>query len=71
MSAFGSIADLNNAKYPMKISAVYPMVERLEEEACYDCVAGNLYTAWGWCVGLLLCCVVISVLSLKIKNRDS
>lgn len=71
MSAFGSIADLNNAKYPMKISAVYPMVERLDPEACYDCVAGNLYTAWGWCMGLILCCIVISVLSLKIKNRDS
>lgn len=71
MSAFGSIADLNNAKYPMKISAVYPMVERLEPEACYDCVAGNLYTAWGWCLGLILCCIVISVLGLKIKNRDS
>lgn len=71
MSAFGSIADLNNAKYPMKISAIYPMVERLEPEKCYDCVAKNLFAAWGWCVGLILCCIAISVLSLKIKNRDS
>ena len=71
MSAFGSIADLNNAKYPLKISAAYPMVERLETEACYDCVAGNLFTAWGWCIGLLICCIGISILSLKIKNRDS
>ena len=71
MSAFGSIADLNNAKYPLKISEAYPMVERLETEACYDCVASNLLTAWGWCIGLILCFAVISILSLKIKNRDS
>lgn len=71
MSAFGSIADLNNTKYPLKISEAYPMVERLETEACYDCVASNLLTAWGWCIGLILCFAVISILSLKIKNRDS
>lgn len=71
MSAFGSIADLNNAKYPLKISAAYPMVERLETEACYDCVVSNLLTAWGWCIGLILCCALISILSLKFKNRDS
>lgn len=71
MSAFGSIADLNNVKYPLKISAVYPMVERLETEACYNCTAETLLTAWGWCIGLILCCFLISILSLKLKNRDS
>lgn len=71
MSAFGSIADLNNPKYPLKISAVYPMVERLETESCYDCTADNLITAWVWCIGLTVCLAVISIVSLKIKNRDS
>ena len=71
MSAFGSIADLNNVKYPLKISAVYPMVERLEAEPMYECTVENLCTAFGWCIGLTVCCVVISIISLKIKNRDS
>lgn len=71
MSAMGSIADLNSSDFPLKISEAFPDVVRLETESCYDHEASNLFVAWGWCLGITVFCVIVSILSLKIKNRDS
>lgn len=71
MSAFGSIADLNSPDLPLKISEAYPMVEKLQLESVYDHVAKNLFSAWGACLIIMLVSILISILSLKIKNRDS
>ncbi len=71
MSAFGSIADLNSSDFPLKISEAFPDVVRLETESCYDHEASNLLASWGWCLGITVFCTVVSILSLKIKNRDS
>lgn len=71
MSAFGSIADLNSNDFPLKISEAFPDVVRLETESCYDHETSNLLVSWGWCLGITVFCTVASILSLKIKNRDS
>lgn len=69
MSAFGSIADLN--KYPLELSSVFENVKKLETESCYGHTSTNLITAWLWCVGIGLVCYIVSIISLKIKNRGS
>ena len=71
MNAFGSIADLNSTDLPLKLSAVFPQVVKLETESCYDRTAANLLGAWAWCLGLGTLCYAASIISLKIKNRDS
>ena len=71
MSAFGSIADLNSSEFPLQISEAFPDVVRLETESCYDHEVSNLAVSWGWCLGITVFCAVVSILSLKIKNRDS
>ena len=71
MSAFGSIADLNNESYPLKLSQVFPQVIRLEAEACYEHTAVNLLTGWLWCVGICFVCYLICIISLKIRNHGS
>ena len=71
MNAFGSIADLNSPELPLKLSAVFPQVVKLETESCYERTAQNLIGAWAWCLGLGVLCYAVSIISLKIKNRDS
>lgn len=71
MSALGSIGDLNSESLPLKMSQVFPDVVRLETEAAYEATASNLLSAWG-CIGLIsISCVIISIISLKIRNRGS
>lgn len=71
MSALGSIGDLNSEELPLKMSLVFPQVVRLETESVYDATAGNLLTAWGVILIIGIACMLISILSLKIKNRGS
>ena len=71
MSAFGSIADLNREKLPLKISEAFPNVIRLETESCYDHTKSNLIISWLWCIGISFVCYILSIISLKYKNRDS
>lgn len=71
MSAFGSIADLNSPEYPLRLSEAFPQVVKLEEEACYEHSASNLLISWAWCIGISLFCYIASIISLKIRNRDS
>ena len=71
MSAFGSIADLNSDDFPLRLSEAFPQVVKLETEECYEHTSSNLLTAWGWCLGISFFCYIVSIVSLKIKNRDS
>ena len=71
MSAFGSIADLNSEDLPLRLSKVYPQIIKPGDESCYDHTSGNLLTAWLWCAGISVVCYIVSILSLKIRNRDS
>ncbi len=71
MSALGSIGDLNNESLPLKMSQAFPQVVRLGTESAYDATAQNLLSSWG-CIGIImLSCVIISFISLKIRNRGS
>lgn len=71
MSALGSIGDLNSEELPLKMSLVFPEVVRLESESVYECTSENLLKAWGFIMIINIVCVIIAVLSLKIRNRGS
>lgn len=71
MSALGSIGDLNSEDLPLKLSRVFPQVVRLETEAAYDATSENLMKAWGCILLIAAVCTLISIVSLKIRNRDS
>ena len=74
MSAFGSTANLNSLEHKMAqelpelaetIAAQYPV------EDCYSHNVSTLLLSWLWNFVITVVSAVISVLSLKIKNRDS
>jgi len=71
MSAMGSIGDLNSEELPLSISLAFPNVIRLSTEPAYDAVPENLFMAWGIMLLISAVCILIAVLSLKIKNRGS
>ena len=71
MSALGSVADLNNEELPLKMSLVFPEVRRVELEDVYECVASNLLIAWGMIMLISVVCIIISIISLKIRNRGA
>lgn len=70
MSAFGTIADLNNPKYPLKLSLVFKDVRRLEDIPMFEYTKENLIKAWGMCAALTFIFYLLSIMFLKIKNRD-
>lgn len=71
MSALGSIGDLNSEDLPLKMSLVFPQVRRLEIEDAYEATSGNLLSAWWFILLIGIGCIAISIVSLKIRNRDS
>lgn len=71
MGALGAIGDLNSDELPLKLSAVFPNVVRLEEEAAYEATAENLLKCWGCILLIAVVCTLISGISLKLRNRDS
>ncbi|WP_155250363.1 ABC transporter permease [Ruminococcus flavefaciens] len=71
MSALGSIGDLNSKDLPYKLSQAFPNVVRIEAEQAYDATAHNLLNSWICIVAIGLVCVIISIVSLKIRNRGS
>ncbi len=71
MAALGSIGDLNNEDLPLQASEAFPNVVRLETEAAYEATASNLLSAWGCIVLISFACMMISIISLKIRNRGS
>ena len=71
MSALGSIGNLNDEGLPLKMSLVFPEVVRLETEKAYESTSENLLQAWGVIAIIGSVCTLISIISLKIRNRGS
>ena len=74
MSAFGSTGNMNSLEHVMAIK-IPEMAEMIRKQFPTDDVyahdAGTLITAWLWSLGITVVSAVVSVVSLKIKNRDS
>lgn len=74
MSAFASTADLNSIEHIMeqKLPDMASMIaEQYPPEEAYESTSENLLCSWLWCLVITVVCSVVSVLALKIKNRDS
>lgn len=70
MSAFGSIADLNDPALPLRLAEAFPNITRLAPESCYEHSAENLINAWVSCAGITAGCFAAAVIVLRIKNRS-
>lgn len=74
MSAFGSTGDMNSLQHTIE-QELPEMAEKIKElypdEKVYDHEAWTLLSAWLWCIGITVVSAAVSVISLKIKNRDS
>jgi hypothetical protein len=77
MSAFGSISDLNGyhlaIEAPLSASrALMPGVSVMpKHNDFYNHEAARLFLAWGWILGITVFNTIVSIVSLKIKNKDS
>lgn len=73
MSALGSTADLNDIEnFPLKLSLVPGnVVNRTAVVEMYDSEALNIIKAWGMIILISAVCILISVGSLKFRNRKS
>ncbi len=72
MSALGSIGNINDLT--LRIVKEEPSLESLiehEAESAYEATTANLGSAWGYILIIACACILISTLSLKIRNRDS
>lgn len=73
MSAFGSIGNINKGLLP-KIADDIPNFDKLDiedKDPLFNHNPETLLHAWGWIAGLIVVFAIISVISLKIKNKDS
>ena len=68
MSAFGSVADLNS--YDIVIGDTNLVVHAIHNDS-YDHEISRLVIAWLSILGITVFNAVVSILALKIKNRDS
>lgn len=77
MSAFGSISDLNGyhlaIEAPLSASrALMPGVSVMpKHNDFYNHEVARLFLAWGWILGITVFNTIVSIVSLKIKNKDS
>lgn len=74
MSAFGSTSDLNGLEHAIvkELPDLADMIkETFEPDDAYKKDAATLLGAWLWCFGITVVSYVVSIVSLKIKNRDS
>lgn len=76
MSAFGSIGNINklDPKIADKLSEKIPNFDKsivAVTDDAFNHKLVNLFSAWGWCIGLTILFAIIAVISLKLKNRDS
>lgn len=74
MSAFGSTSNLNNLQHVMaqKLPDLSEMIsEQYPAENAYLHKASTLIISWVWCIGITFFSAIASILSLKIKNKDS
>lgn len=71
MSALGSSANLNSSKHlPSRFNEFFPQYVR-ESMDMYDDEAGVILAAWGMIALISVVCIMISILSLKFRNRNS
>ncbi len=78
MSAFGSIADMNDIEMSL-LADDKELKQQLElmgkdissNNDMYDHDEWNLIGAWLMCLAITLVCIIVSTISLKLKNRDS
>lgn len=70
MEAIGSIGDLNNEELPLKISAVYPNVVRLEVEEEYEHTKEHLLKVWKVLGMYSIAFIIISIISLEFIDND-
>lgn len=76
MGSFGSIGDINSLESKLsgelaeKIPNFDPSTIATTDEI-FNHDVQTLLTSWGWCIGLTLIFAIISIVSLKLKNRDS
>lgn len=74
MSAFAGTADLNSIEHIMeqKLPEMASMIaEQYPPEEAYEATTKNLLGSWLWCLVITAVCSIVSVVALKIKNRDS
>lgn len=77
MSAFGSTGDMNSLEYTIEqaFSDNPAMAEMLAESfdpvEAYESEVGNVLGSWAACLLITAVSAVVSVLGLKLKNRDS
>lgn len=77
MSAFGATGDLNSLEYRImeEVKDNPMMVEALKDSFppvdAYDPTEENLLGSWLMCIVITFASALISILGLKIKNRDS
>ena len=70
MCAFGATADLNSHELPLRLNEAFPNVVRLAEEGCYSHTPENLLFSWGMMIWITAFCFAVSIITLKLKNRD-
>ena len=76
MSAFGSIGNINKLE-PKIASELSEKILNFDKslvavtDDAFNHKLVNLFSAWGWCIGLTILFAIIAVISLKLKNRDS
>ncbi len=68
MSAFGSVADLNS--FDIVIGDSDLVVHAIHKDS-YDHEVSRLLLAWIWIFGITVFNAVVSIIALKVKNRDS
>lgn len=79
MSAFGAIGDMNALPHAMEqafIDSNQPQMAQAVADTftaneAFTHEASTLLTAWGWCLLITVVSAVVSIVGLKIKNRDS
>ncbi len=76
MSAFGATGDINDLSPKIVQELDDPMVIEMLQDAfdpgdAYERDVMNLLKSWGFCAGLTGIFGIVSVLALKLKNRDS
>lgn len=79
MSSFAATADLNSISHAMEITfldkGMPDMAQMIANEfpvtEAYNATTYNLLGSWLWCICITVVCSVVSIITLKIKNRDS
>lgn len=70
MEAMGSIGNLNDDSLPLKISAIFPNVVRLEPEDAYEYTSEHLLRVWIVMALFVIIFTIISIIALEFVDYD-